>query len=453
MTVIDDHPKNSSMMTTFLGIILGMFGISIMQLILATAMPFIVTEIGGDYLYGWVFSSYMLASLLTIPVFSKLADLYGKKKFYLLGMGIFAIGTLYGGFAPSMEHLIVARVIQGLGAGMMIPVSIALISDLFPAEKRGAMIGGLSFIQLLANILSPILGSVITKQLGWHWIFYITLVMIVIAMLLVARAKQAAQVSQGIRWSEIDLIGGLVFGVFCALSVSFSKAVSGQSKLGITGILLLVGAIITAVVLVWNERQHKDPIIKVAFFKTKILRRSILSSLVAGGIMYGLVTILPLCGVVLKQQGFNIDESKILMMFMLGITFGLLMASRLVTKLHATFPKVLWGASVLSAGLIYYAISVSNLLLFYIVTGVLGLFLGGIMATLLINSQNAVSSEDRTVLSGLVQLGRYLGAAIGVTILTGILPEISQISASAQFLGAFGMLVLIYILGLVNEFI
>ena len=438
-------------MTTFIGIVLGMFGISIMQLVLATAMPFIVTEIGGDYLYGWVFSSYMLASLLTIPVFSKLADLYGKKKFYLLGMGIFAIGTLYGGLAPSMEHLIVARVIQGLGAGMMIPVSIALISDLFPAEKRGVMIGGLSFIQLLANLLSPILGSVITKQLGWHWIFYITLVMIVLAMLLVARAKQAAQTSQSIRWSQIDLIGGLIFGIFCVLTVSFSNAVSGQGKLGMTGVLLLVGAIATAIILVWYERRHKDPIIKVTFFKSKILRRSIISSLIAGGIMYGLVTILPLCGVVLKQQGFNIDESKILMLFMLGITFGLLIASRLVTKLKGSFPKAMWGVSVLSAGIMYYAISVSNLILFYIVTGVLGLFLGGIMATLLINSQNAVSSEDRTVLSGLVQLGRYLGAAVGVTILTGILPEISQIISAAQFLGAFSLLVGIYILGLVNE--
>ncbi|NTV36392.1 MAG: MFS transporter, partial [Anaerolineaceae bacterium] len=386
-------------------------------------------------------------------VFSRLADLYGKKKIYLLGMGIFAIGTLYGGLAPSMEHLIVARVIQGLGAGMMIPVSIALISDLFPPEKRGVMIGGLSFIQLLANLLSPILGSVITKQLGWHWIFYITLVMIVGAMLLVSRAKQAAPTSQGIRWSQIDLIGGLVFGVFCALTVSFSNVVSGQSKLGISGILLLVGVITTAIILVWNERRHKDPIIKVAFFKTKILRRSIISSLISGAIMYGLVTILPLCGVVLKQQGFNIDESKILMLFMLGITFGLLIASRLVTKLTGSFPKALWGLSVLSAGLMYYAISASNLIMFYIVTGVLGLFLGGIMATLLINSQNAVSSEDRTVLSGLVQLGRYLGAAIGVTILTGILPEISQISSAAQFLGAFGLLLGIYILGLVNEMI
>ena len=81
-------------MITFIGIVIGMFAISVMQLVLATAMPYIVTEIGGEQLYSWVFSSYMLASLLTIPIFSKLADLYGKKKFYLLGMGIFAIGTL-----------------------------------------------------------------------------------------------------------------------------------------------------------------------------------------------------------------------------------------------------------------------------------------------------------------------------------------------------------------------
>ncbi len=121
-------------MITFFGLIISSFGIGLMQLVLATAMPFIVTEIGGDYLYSWVFSSYMLASLLTIPIFSKLADLYGKRKFYLLGMSIFTVGTLYGGFAPTMEHLIVARVIQGLGAGLMTPVAIALISELFPAE-------------------------------------------------------------------------------------------------------------------------------------------------------------------------------------------------------------------------------------------------------------------------------------------------------------------------------
>lgn len=169
--------------------------------------------------------------------------------------------------------------------------------------------------------------------------------------------------------------------------------------------------------------------------------------------MYGLVTLLPLCSVSLKQNGFKADESQLLMIFMIGTTLGLIITSRFINQLNALFPKIIWGLSLLCAGGLYYAISVGNFVLFNIITGLLGLCLGGIMATLLINSQNAVSSKDRTVLSGLVQLGRYLGAAIGVTILTGILPEVSQIGVANQFLGAFGLLVCIYILGLVNELI
>jgi MFS family permease len=440
-------------MTTFIGIILGMFGISIMQLILATAMPFIVTEIGGETLYSWVFSSYMLASLLTIPVFSKLADLYGKKLFYLLGMGFFAVGTLYGALAPNMENLIVARVIQGLGAGMMVPVSIALISDLFPPEKRGIMIGAFSFVQLVANLLSPILGSFITKQLGWHWIFHITLVLVLVAILLVALDKTKASLAASVRWTEIDILGGVLFGIFCVLTVSFSNSLSKLRQLELTGISLLIGAVTTGLLLAWNESRHKDPVIKLAFFQTKVLRQSIFSSLIAGSIMYGLVTLLPMCSVILKQNGFKADESQLLMIFMIGTTLGLIITSRLINKLNAVFSKIIWGLSVIGAGVLYYTISVSSFVLFSIVTGLLGLSLGGIMATLLINSQNAVSKEDRTVLSGLVQLGRYLGAAVGVTILTGILPEISQITGAAQFLVAFGLLIGMYVVGLVNELV
>jgi MFS family permease len=440
-------------MMIYIGILLGMLGISIMQLVLATAMPFIVTEIGGDALYGWVFSSYMLASLLTIPVFSKLADLYGKKQFYLLGMGLFAAGTLYGGFAPTMPHLIVARVIQGLGAGMMGPVSLALISELFPPEKRGHMIGAFSFVQLFANLLSPLLGSWVTKQLGWHWIFYITLALVLVAISLVAADRRVFPPATKVAWSRIDLLGGLLFGAFCVLVVNVSDALSGQDALGTTGVLMLIGALVSGLLLVWNESRHADPLIKVAFFKTKVLRRSILSSLIAGAIMYGLVTLLPLCSLSLQQAGLTLDESRALMIFLVGTTFGLLLASRLLTKLTSAFPKLLWGLSLAGAGLLYYAVSAGQSVLFLGSTGFLGLCLGGITATLLINSQNAVSNADRTVLSGIVQLGRYLGAALGVTVLTGILPTISQAVIPRQFLGAFAILLGIYVLGLVNELV
>jgi hypothetical protein len=131
----------------------------------------------------------------------------------------------------------------------------------------------------------------------------------------------------------------------------------------------------------------------------------------------------------------------------------LIITSRFINRLTTIFPKILWGTSILNAGLLYFAVSISNFAIFNIVIAFLGLSLGGIMATLLINSQNAINDEDRTVLSGIVQLSRYLGAAVGVMVLTGILPEVGQISVATQFLGAFSLLIGIYALGLVNELI
>jgi MFS family permease len=441
-------------MVGFAGILLGMFAIGVMQLILATALPFIVAEIGGGSMYSWVFSSYMLASLATIPLFSKLADIYGKRRFYILGMSIFAIGSIYGGFAPSMNHLIAARVIQGLGAGIITPVAMAMITDMFPAEKRGNMIGIFGFVQLLSNLSSPPLGSFITKQLGWHWIFFLAVGLVALSIILVAlgRAHQESRSSMKVR--DIDIAGGLIFGGFCVLTVSFSNIVSKQSEWGIRGILFLLAAMIAAVILIINEKRHKNPVIKVEFLKNKIIRSSIIGSILTGAIMYGLVTILPLCGVVLSKQGFKIDESKILLLFMIGITIGLLTSSRIAGKIKAVnFTRALWIVMSLSSILILYSISTGNLIIFHVANVLVGLCTGGIMATFLINSQNAISSKDRTVLSGLIQLARYFGASIGVTVLTGMLPEISIISGIGQFAGAFGLLVVLCVSGLINELI
>lgn len=276
--------------------------------------------------------------------------------------------------------------------------------------------------------------------------------MIAIALVLVALDKSASQPSsQPVNWLSLDLLGGLMFGLFCVFLVSLSDLVSNPGRLNLSGILLFIGVVVTGVVLVWTESRHADPIIKLAFFQNKVLRQSIFSSLIAGGIMYGLITLLPLCNAIFKQQGYDVDESRVLMIFMIGTTLGLLITSRFITRLKASFPALLWGLSVLGAGGLYFAIGASHFIFFEFLTGFLGLALGGISATLLINSQNAVNNEDRTVLSGLVQLGRYLGAAVGVTILTGILPEISRIQDVSQFLGAFGLLIGMYVLGLVNQ--
>lgn len=440
-------------MAGFAGILLGMFTIGVMQLILATALPFIVAEIGGESLYSWVFSSYMLASIATIPLFSRLADIYGKRKFYILGMGIFALGSILGGLAPAMFYLVGARIIQGLGAGIITPIALAMISDMFPPEKRGNMIGVFGFVQLLSNLLSPPLGSFVTKQLGWHWIFFITVGMVVLSILLVTLGGKEQQSKSSIKSSDIDVLGGLIFGVFCVLTVGFSNIVSKHSQLTIGG-AFFIAAVLAAVMLLVIEKHHKSPIIRIEFFRTKILRRSLISSILAGAIMYGLVTILPLCGITFSKQGFNIDESKLLLFFMVGITVGMLISGRLAGKLRSlSFTKLLWILMSIISILMVYSIVSRNLVTFNLLNLLIGLCTGGIMATLLINSQNAVSSEDRTVLSGLIQLGRYFGGSIGVTLLAGMLPESSIISGTYQFIRAFGMLVALCGAGIINEII
>lgn len=439
-------------MLQFASLLLGMFAIGVMQLILATALPFIVTEIGGGNLYSWIFSSYMLATLATIPLFSKLADIYGRRRFYILGISIFALGSLYGGLSADMAHLVAARVVQGLGAGIITPVAMAMVAEMFPPEKRGNMIGIFAFVQLTANLLSPPLGSFITKQAGWQWIFFLNVGLVLLSALLVVLGGKHKESKSLMKPSEIDIAGGLIFGGFCVLTVSFSNIVSKQSDWNITWLLFLLAIVITAIMLVIIEKRHKNPVIKMEFLKNKIIRSSIISSILAGAIMYGLVTILPLSGLLLSQQGYNLNESKILLLFMIGITVGLLSGSRVVGKFKFRhLPRYLWGVMLISSILMIYSVSLGNLVLFNLFNIFIGLCTGGIMATFLINSQNAISNEDRTVLSGLIQLGRYFGASIGVTLFTGMLPVVSLITELGQFIGAFVLLAALCMIGLINE--
>lgn len=439
-------------MIGFIGILLGMFAMGVMQLVLATALPYIVAEIGGNNLYSWVFSSYMLASLVTIPIFSKLADIFGKKKFYMLGLGIFAAGTLYGGFVPNMNQLIIARIIQGLGGGIITPVSLAMTSDIFPEEKRGKMIGVFGFVQLLSNLLSPLLGNFITRQLGWHWIFFITVIMVLFALFMVNIGIKLPKATSNIKLTEIDVLGGILFGSFCVLVVGFLKLVTNNENFNVLGSLFIIAAIGMALLLSINEKHHKNPIIKIEFFKTKIIRRAIFNAIISGASMYGLVTILPLCGEALNKQGLVINGSQILFCFMIGITGGILVSSRFMIKISSIrITMILWASMCLCSIFILFLLGRWNLLMFNVLNLFMGICVGGIMSTFLISSQNAVNNEDRTVLSGLIQLGRYLGGSIGVTVLTGMLPEVKFISSLTQFWGVFGLLTGLSLIGLINE--
>jgi multidrug resistance protein len=167
-----DH-KISRTTPAVVGLLLGMFVAALDQTIVATAMPTVVKELGGFELFVWVFSAYMIASVVATPIFGKLSDIYGRKRFFLLGLAVFLIGSILCGISTSMTQLIIYRAIQGIGAGALMPITFAIIFDIFPPEKRGKMNGLFGAVFGLSSVFGPLLGAFFTDYIDWRWVFYI----------------------------------------------------------------------------------------------------------------------------------------------------------------------------------------------------------------------------------------------------------------------------------------
>jgi MFS family permease len=158
-------------MVTMAGAMLSMFMSSLNQTVIGTAMPRIIIELGGFAHYTWVATAFLITSTITVPIAGKLSDMFGRKRLYLLGQGIFITGSLLSGLSQTMTQLILFRGFQGIGAGMMMSNTVAIIADIFPPAERGKYSGLMTGIMGLSSIIGPTLGGFITDVLSWHWVF------------------------------------------------------------------------------------------------------------------------------------------------------------------------------------------------------------------------------------------------------------------------------------------
>ena len=157
------------------GVLLGMLLAALNQTIVATALPRITEDLGGLEHYSWVFSAYMLGSTVTVPIYGRLSDIHGRRPFFAIGIVVFMAGAVVGGTATSMTQLIVARAIQGLGAGALIPLAMAVIGDLIPPSDRGRWQGLTGAVFGLASVLGPLTGGWIADHTDWRWVFFVSL--------------------------------------------------------------------------------------------------------------------------------------------------------------------------------------------------------------------------------------------------------------------------------------
>jgi MFS family permease len=203
--------------------------------IMQTASPTIVNQLGGKELFAWIFSVYMLASTVTVPLFGKLADMYGRKRLLMIAVTLFTIGSILCGIADSMVSLIIYRGIQGLGAGGMIPLSMIIVGDLFSIEKRGKIQAVFSTIWALSSIIGPVLGSFFVEALTWRWIFFINIPIGIITVLCLIPYKEQLEFKK----SYIDYKGFLLFG-FSITLLLLATSVSNSLWYVIFGLLGLL---------------------------------------------------------------------------------------------------------------------------------------------------------------------------------------------------------------------
>src|SRR5258708_11127541 len=210
-----------------IALMLGMSLAALDTTIVGTALPSIVGKLGGISLYSWVFSIYLLTSTTTVPIYGKLADIYGRKPLFLFGSGLFLLGSALCGAAQSMEQLIVFRAIQGLGAGAVLPLVLTIIGDIFDLQERAKVQGLFSGVWGLSSIIGPALGGVIVDHFSWRWVFYINIPFGLLSafLLIIALKENVERKKHSIDYlGSLTLTGGIAALLFALLQGGTSWA-------------------------------------------------------------------------------------------------------------------------------------------------------------------------------------------------------------------------------------
>ena len=260
--------------TIVIAVMLGLFLSALDQTVVGTALPTIVTDLGGNNLYVWVVTSYLLTSTITVPIYGKLSDLFGRKLMLIIGISLFLIGSALSGLSQNMGELIFFRGLQGLGAGALFPITLAVIGDLFTPRERGKYQGFFGAVFGLAFLVGPFLGGWITDNISWHWVFYVNLPIGAIALAVIIfnlpnHKREGATPS-------IDYWGTLVF------TAALVPILIGLTEKGLTntagtayswlapqvGGLLLLGAVLV-VAFLFIETRVKEPILPLDLFRNR----------------------------------------------------------------------------------------------------------------------------------------------------------------------------------------
>ncbi|MFF8937441.1 DHA2 family efflux MFS transporter permease subunit [Streptomyces paradoxus] len=396
-------------------LLLGMLLAALDQTIVSTALPTIVSDLGGLDHLSWVVTAYLLAATAATPLWGKLGDQYGRKRLFQTAIVIFLVGSALCGAAQDMAQLIAFRALQGLGGGGLIVLSMAIVGDLVSPRERGRYQGLFGAVFGATSVLGPLLGGLFTQHLSWRWVFYVNLPVGIVALAVIATVLHIPRTAQR---HVIDYLGTFLIAAVATclvLVASLGGTTWAWGSWQIVGLAVL--GVVLAVAFVAVERRAAEPVLPLELFRVRTFTLAAVISFVVGFAMFGAMTYLPTFLQVV--QGISPTMSGV---HMLPMVLGLLLAStasgQIVSRTGRwkVFPIAGTGVTTLGLLLLHQLdedSSTAELSGFFFV---FGLGLGLVMQVLVLIVQNAVPYEDLGVATSGATFFRSIGASFGVAV-------------------------------------
>ena len=286
-------------MEILFAVLLGLFLGALDQTIVGPALPTIVTQLAGNDVYVWAVTIYLLTSTISVPFWGKLSDLYGRKPMFMIGIVIFLVGSALSGLSQNMTQLIAFRGLQGIGAGSLFPIALAVIGDLFSPAERGKYQGLFGAVFGIAFIVGPLVGGFLTEQVSWHWIFYVNIPIGLVSLFFIFRLLPTVKNPRATR--NFDILGGVIFTIATGfLLVGLTQkgqtnptthALNAWTDPTVGGFILV--ALVGIVLFIWAESRAKEAIVPLQLFRNRTYAASMVATFFAAFAFFGAIIFLP----------------------------------------------------------------------------------------------------------------------------------------------------------------